>query len=303
MTENIIRKEKTKNAALLFFAFVGFIASFISVYEYFRPSSGSILSISGRVDTFRVPLYAGGALQNSTSGREYASELRSDNCADVAVPGIATITLGELAELEIPEEEVDAAIICKDAIDVEYAARFAGIYSSGYGTIYTYQLDNSGTEIARDIRLADDEVLTAQYRRGSEFVELKKQRGDEFYRLPELNPGETLTLLAWTGEYHPTERYLDAEDFPALTYSGPAPSFVIAKRIEGAWGEIGSFFEGTPWPIAIVILGAIGVLLLLALVFVISIVDALINGKPISSIFKSDQEAAEDDLIDDLAAS
>lgn len=288
------KKERVKNFAFLFFAFVGFIASLISVLQYFRPGDGSYLEVHAYSQDFRVPLYAGAGMRSGERGRSYASKLRSEACDEVAIPGLASLSYAQLAELELDTEAYEAALTCRDLIDVEYAARFSGNESGQFSSLITYEIVNRGAQVAREIRISDEDVIAAEYRRGQKFQQLSKADKEEFYKLPELNPQESMTVLIWAGSPTFSQRFIDREDLPSITYSGPEIQFSISRRVSGVWSDLGGFLDDTPLPILIVLMLAASIVILFGVVFVFSVIDVIINGKPFSSIFIAEKNETEE---------
>lgn len=295
MSEIVTNKERTKNIAVLFFAFVGFVASIVTILQYVAPEQSSKLQIDASYNTFRVPLYVGENLYSGSPARDIAKELKNRGCLDINPSDVESKSDAEIRSLGISDSKKKSASTCRQFIDIEYASRWAGGYSTGYSTLYQYAIKNDGSKVANGIRIDGTDVIALQYQRGRKFIDLRKDENESFYNLPSLNPQEKIDVLIWSDDYHSNDRYVKYEDIPTVTYSGSSVDVNITKRVPQIWYDIFSFFDGLPLLISAAFVVALSMIVVLALVLVISIGEALVTGKPISSIFKpkSQTEAAE----------
>lgn len=282
------KSESIKSTALLFFAFVGFVASFITVVEFLRPKSNTSLDVQAQIHDFRVPLYVAANLKNDSAARILARELKKRACQTVQVPGIASISYADLGKIDLSEAELDKALKCKDAIDVEYAARWAGIYGSGYSTLYEYEIQNTGTEIAKQIRLSSENVLAIQFRRDAlKFFDLPKSEDESFYNIPDLNPGEKINLLIWSDDYHSDVKYVSDNDLPKLSFSGSRVNISLFLPVPYEVYGFYSAYEDMPIWLFFIFFVAMCFIVTMAVIFVFSIAEAVLRGKPLSSIFET----------------
>lgn len=293
MTDISSGKERIKNFSIIFFAFVGFIASVVTIIQFFTPTETSKLNIDAQYNSFRVPLYVGENLYKDSPARQFAKSTKEAFCKNVDVPDLESKNDQELKKLKLPKNKEESASICRQAIDMEFAARWSGAYSDGYSTLYEYTIKNDGTRVASDIRLDGTDVFAAQYARGKKFVDIRKTEGEPYYDLPDLNPQEKIDLLIWSNDYHIIDQYTDHDDLPAVTYAGSKVEFNLRKRVDERWYGIFEFFDDFPIVISIAIAVAISFMVVLGIILVISILDALITGKPLSSIFKAKNETEE----------
>lgn len=291
-------KSKILNASLVFFAIVGFLASVVTVLEYLRPATESSLSVDLFPYEFRTPHYSGQSMQNGEPARRASASLSELFCIDLDENQVRNTERADLTEFVTDDVPLDQVIDCKNFTEIEFASRWNGEYSSSERGLYKYVVTNNGRSVAEDIRIQAADLNSLQYRRGTDFIDVEKSNDEEYFALPELNPNETLEVLAWTSNssFLPMRHYAEADDYPRVTFAGSRVSTNLYKMVPYTWYEFSDFVDSAPLLFLIVFLIVGAVIVLLALWLVVAVPMALVTGKPLNQVFV----AEKDDEVHDL---
>ena len=295
--------KRLPNIALAFFAFVGFIASAVTVIEFFSSKDASALSVEVYVNRFLVPLYPAAPLQSAKPARTLAESLRSTACSGQNEDAVIETDMKKIEALEGPKEKVDALKDCKNFIAIEFAARWSGEYSQDEVSLYEYNIENVGDKIASDIRVQAKNINSLQYKRGDSYVEVKKTDNDEYFKIPDLNPREKVRVLAWgsSKSYPVSAKYIRIDDIPSITFSGQIVETELYKPVTGGWYNLYEMFRDSPIMLTIfIILGSF--LVVFSVLFSVSVVIALTTGRPLSEVFNSGTSTKSSKRLDDAPA-
>ncbi|MEM1053635.1 MAG: hypothetical protein AAGI28_16240 [Pseudomonadota bacterium] len=208
-------------------------------------------------------------------------------CSQNTVANVSEISWSELAAKEISDEQLVAAANCKDALKGLEAATWVGVNSTGYSTLYHYEVTNNGSVAAEKIRIDAKDVFAIQVRQGDGFRRMTKQRRGSFYELPDLNPGEALDVLIWSEEWNSEQALFRETEFPKVTFSGRRVDFRIKREVSEFWYEVSDFFDTFPLVVGVILLISFSFVITLGVVFLFAFADAVVKGKPISDLFET----------------
>lgn len=272
---------QAKTVILGLFAVIGFLASIVTIMSFFSQSSGARLEVDTYANRFRTPLYSGGALKQGEDARAIVEKLRDHDCDG---QNQDKVLLEDYATASKNPKEYN----CKLMIDIEFAARWNGENAGSFSRLFEYEIRNSGDGIARDIRIRASELNSLQYQRANGFVDIRKDHEGEFFHLPDLNPGETLSVLAWSNSSVSESPYWREESPPAITYAGARIKVQKNLPVPEGWYTIyDTVIKGSsPIFIGLLVVG-LSVAVVLIIAFIISIGTAIYQGNPISSVFKA----------------
>lgn len=261
------------------FASVGFVAAIVQILSFFS-NGGSQLRV-------RITPHSG-----VIQGR-VLSNIRDSEAHKGFVTSIAEDQSGFYCEAFKKTTNSDKAYNllksqCDRAEGFKAILRLLRDYD-GSTKYFDYQIENIGSSTAKAIKLSNKDVFDVDISRAGDYDEqINRKENENFYRLPDLNPGEKISLRAWSSDFRmdPDDTWLSASDFPAITYEG-GKSHVVLNRVTPAfYSDLHDWLSTFPLPITILILlflcTVIGVLILVFF----AIVEALVRGKPLAEVFK-----------------
>jgi hypothetical protein len=273
-----------------FFALVGFLASVVTIAQFFRSDDSSSLSVIVTQHKFQIPYYSGKALQSNQPARLLGEDLRKELCKGLSDDLVLKTEYNEISEKF--GDKADTISTCKKAQDLEFSARWTGEYSSSDFALYEYIIKNDGNKPADGMRLQSSDLNTAQYSTDEKnFVELKKKDGESFYSLPTLNPGESLTVLAWSNTPFFNTSFQEWNDLPTITYAGAIIHTEFMKNVPDGWYNAFDFISSIPWILLFIFVSAIAFAIVLIFAGVIGLVQVIATGKTFSEVFSSDEKS------------
>jgi len=279
------------NLALLFFAVVGFLGSAVTVIQFFKPDEVSKLEVEIYPSEFRTPKYSSGALESGEAARDLVRDVRSTACEGLNQDEILKTDRSDLATLSKNEPELEIITSCKNWTEIEFAARWAGEYSESDGEMLRYEVKNTGRKVAEDIRIRATQLNSLQYKIGNAYIEATKGSDEEYFEIPDLNPNESVTILAWSSSFLITRTYSDWDDYPPITFAGSEVHTELFKPVPDGWFNFHDNVRDMP----IIILGVFVVFFSLLVVLLtwltIAIPTALLTGKSLSDVFDPDTKS------------
>ena len=278
-------RQKAASAALFIFAFVGFIASIIAVVSYFQPEDSGVLRVEITPNDFRIPLELAEPFAEGKPSRRLLDDLKVSFCEP---PEASKADTG--AKTNTTSKETADTSLCEQGTDVEWLGRWSSAYANDPGTLYEYEIENRGSAVAEQIRIAAPGVASVQIRRGASFTNIPEDKSKDYYSIPDLNPREKATVLIWM--IRQSNEILDYEDAPEVTFSGATVKTEIFRRVPQGWWNVYDIFGTAPTWILVVVIVGIAILIVLALALIIAVFDALVKGKPLRSIFETPPSAA-----------
>lgn len=214
-----------------------------------------------------------------------AESLKEAACKDLDE---AEINSTSRADLEKHEESSRQAVLdCKDLTEVEFAARWNGEFSEADNLLLEYGIKNVGAKAATDIRIQGKDLNSLQYQSGKTFIDLQKKKGNEFFELPNLNPGESVRVLAWSSGYFPSLTYADWDDFPIVTFAGSQVHTELMKDVPDGWCNIYDFFTNAPLIIVLAFVIFISISVCFALYLLIGFAMSLATGRSFKEVFSN----------------
>ncbi|MBX3560861.1 MAG: hypothetical protein KF780_03515 [Sphingomonas sp.] len=287
---------KASGAALFFFAIVGFVASIVTIVAFLKPDSAGALHVEITPSYFQIPMEVASPFGEGESARRMLSDLRRSACES----NRQTLQSGEerredQAGNEERSSNSETSNLCEDARATDRAVAWLVAYSSGPGTLYRYEITNNGTRLAQQIRITSENVASLQIRRGGNFLNIIEDDQGEYYQLPDLNPRESLSVLVWTVNPRYGLLYQGAEDAPRVTFSGHLVTTEFLKHVPDGWWNMYDFTRNLPTIFVIVFVVALAFVIVFTIIFVIAIMDAIIRGKPLSSVFQTQKKQDSND--------
>ncbi|MCB2014933.1 MAG: hypothetical protein R3E11_06430 [Sphingobium sp.] len=277
MDENVAAvKQKAASAALFFFAFVGFIASIVAIVSYLYPAQSGVLRVEITPNDFRIPLEVAQPFAESSPARTMAADFKKILCAP---PKKAPVEANKPASQQTSTESD-----CEQAGDIDWVARWSYAFATSPGTLYQYEIKNLGSGIAEKIRISGKDVASLQIKRGTKFLDIQPDKNDEFYDIPDLNPHEEVEVLIWMDGV--SLGFLDYSDAPVVTFAGASVKKEIMRRVPENWWNIYDTFGHTSAVMLIVFVIGASFLVTISVVLVISIIVAVVQGRPIKSVFE-----------------
>lgn len=291
MTEGIIDNsaKKLTNAALIFFAAVGFIASVVTVLTYLNPSEISSLRVTVTPGYFRIPEYTAGLGKSDSTAKKLVDDMAKLMCKDFDRNSLAGLDDAAIAAMKFDSKKHELAINCRDINQAEFMMRWSAAFADDPSTLYRYSVENDGTKIAQRIRLSSESVNAVQIRRGSKYANIDKGTSGDSFPIPDLNPKEQIDLIVWTNLESYRDTYWDTDGAPKVTFSGSNIHTEFMRYVPDGWWGIYDFFETMPIVLIIIFVVVIAMLVTFGSVLAISIPIALITGKPIGSIFETEK--------------
>ena len=286
-------RARRKDFLLGLFAIIGLLSSIITISSYFSQGKGAKLEVEIYSNQFRTPIYSGGALREGKEARIYAEGLRKADCDRLNEDKILASTYDSL-------EKDKVSFACKLAIDLEFAARWNGEHATNFSAMYEYNIKNSGDGVAREIRIKAGNLNSLEYKRGSDFYDLRKDSDGEFFHLPDLNPDESIYVLAWTNASNYQNPYWREETPPSVTYDGSKIHIEKMIPVSDGWYEIydGYIKDSSPaFLVAVFVTISFGITFLVALL--VSFAIHIYQGKPIRDFFKTTPSQATMDEAKD----
>lgn len=278
-------RQKAASLALFLFAFVGFIASIVAVATYFQPKDTGVLHVDITPNDFQVPLEVSQPFAEGAPARKLAADVKAMFCerAKKSSKPAKQESESETQDQSAPSE------LCDQAGDLDWAARWTNAWDTA-GTLYRYDIENRGAAVAQKIRIAGKGVASLQLQRGDKFADIQPDKGEDFYDLPDLNPHEKATVLIWTtGQGN---EFLGYDDAPSVTFSGASVSKQLYRRVPDSWASIYDSFGDMPTILLIAVLIGLSIIVTLAVVLVVSIIAALVSGKPLRTVFETPKAEA-----------
>ena len=284
-------RQKAASAALFVFAFVGFIASVIAVMSYFQSTDRGALRVQITPNDFRIPLELAGPFEKGSASKRILDDLMDGLCTPSDGTKTTPTKVVPPQTSKAPPEEPDLSI-CERAQNAEWLARWASVYAESPGTLYEYEIENRGSAVAAQIRVAAEGIASLQIERGRKFADVQPDKSEGYYSLPDLNPREKATILIWMVG-HDTELF-DYADAPKVTFSGASVRTEMLRRVPEGWFDIYDLIGEAPRVVLVVLVVGISLLISLTFVLIIGITEALVKGKPIRSVFTTSAKANDD---------
>ncbi len=282
------QKNKLLQYSLVIFAFFGFISSLVSVFAFFYPSETSSLEARVTQERFRVPLYIGQDFKNYSDSNRLITTWRTITCDDLNEDIVSKHTMKEIGDGSIVGHDAQSASLCKLAQEAETAALWAGDHSDQFYAMYIIEFTNNGSKIANGLKIGSDKIAAIQRSQADNYVDITSALKDGFYPLPDLNPKESMKVIAWAkSPIGYSFRYIDKSDLPSITYSGGSVDIKLMREVPEFWYNLFDIFEGIPLLITIPFLISICIGVASTVLISMAVIDALIRGKPLREIFKN----------------
>jgi hypothetical protein len=268
--------------AFTLFAIVGFISSLIGIYQFFSTPS-AILRATLKEYTVALPEKARLSL---TEGEKVELESSTDD---------AIAKKCELVEVGYDGTKSKNYFYDKDDCLALKTTRnkIKSVLSFGEQDRRGFLIDiqNSGSIIASNIKLVSEKPLEVAASRDSKNpVDIKPRDNFKVFLLPDLNPGEKISLDAV--EIDPRGDFYigidDDEPRPQVSFSGGYTRYEVYSLTSSSMAKLFSLIAELPLFI-IIVLGLAIILLLLGIILApIQLIDAITNGLKPSAIFRND---------------
>lgn len=266
-------------AALFIFAAIGAVASAITIIS-FLSSGSSRLHASAYVNRLLIP--------------QSIQRVLTDQAETDTIPDFVRMleTAFECNASETAEgKELDHT--CAHLTDLETVSEKINQYGRLGGAVVEIELENRGSSRATNIRIDSSRIEDLNLERPDGEWVTPQQNESKQYLIPDLNPGESLNVLAFHNSYTPY-RYSQwqVEDFlPQITYSEGLVDYTPYSHQLNSFSDHINDMSVFDWVFGtiMVIAGSIFVTILVFLPF--ALIDARMKGKPISSVFKPEQPA------------
>ena len=186
-----------RNFALFFFTLIGFIASITTIATYFQGSPHSALMVKVFPNQVLIPKYVSGYLEDDSSTRKYAKGLMNELCKGIDSNALIGLSDDGLSKIKIPKKSADEITSCRDAHAVDFVLRWNNQFGNSIGALIHYQIENVGSDIAKGIRIPSSEINSMEIRKGSTFIQIKENKEQAYFSVPDLNPNERADVYAW----------------------------------------------------------------------------------------------------------
>lgn len=270
---------------LAFFAIVGFLASVVTVLEFFRNDENSALQVTASQHKFLTPQYSGKRMQDGEPARGFSQNLRNEFCEGLDDSEVLRTEYKDLASKF--GDNARKAETCKLAQDVEFSARWNGEYSDSIGALYEYEIKNVGNEVAQGIRISADRLNSVQYTRDGEIFIAIENTDDQYFELPDINPNESYSIYAWNYGGFPDLEYRDWGDLPKITYKGSRIDVEFMKPVPDGWFDLYEFLFSLSWISATLFILAASGVVVIAFASVIGPIQMAVTGQSFSEVFSS----------------
>ena len=281
--------QKASKFVLWLFAGVGFIAAIIQIAQYVWPNA-SELKVSASIQQPLNQRTVVDALNSNTEAPGFLRSLvdndRKDYCELASSP-------------KVPKDDADlASSKCRSA-KAALGVLDLVLMNPDF-RIVSYDLENTGSQIARELRVSAKDVTEVILTSGTETRDVARKAGEDFFRLPDLNPGEKLAVAVWSTSYavDPKNEYMSESDLPKITFSGGKPDLTMLRLIPSFYTDVKYFLDIFPLPISMLLIIALCFLVTMLVVAFFTAIDALIRGKPLNEAFGTAGKAKPTDVSD-----
>lgn len=275
-------RSKLSSAGLWIFAAIGAIASLITIVGFLKPSTAQ-LEVSVYPNQFAVPNFIESVLSDNIYG----------NGADL-VEKIAAGVCVDKQKVDHSYKVVDKNDpVCKNLSDIKIASNQISRLQGSY--LYDMRIVNTGSSVAKGIKLNGSYIVAADM-----FVdenELIKNPVTESgsYKVPDMNPGDEIKILVWSRlPTYDFRSFYDFEKIPRITYENGSieqNTYIHAPRM---YADTYDFMNSFHWSIQAFIIFVAALLIVLPTVLILSTIEALVKGKPLSSVFQTTTPVASE---------
>jgi len=150
-----------------------------------------------------------------------------------------------------------------------------------------YFIENSGTSIARSIRVSGNSINSIDlYSEDGNYEKILLETSPEGYRLPDLNPGDKVVIYIWSSLVSYDNRDILAESYlPKITYDGGVVVPSIYVHAPQFYYDLYDNLREFPWPVATIIVLIICSIVGILFIFAVAAVSTIVSGRPLSTLF------------------
>lgn len=276
----ISQKGKFKTYIVWIFAFIGALASFLAILDFFKSENAQL-----QIDVYPNKVYVPYVIKSELSTgkgdnfRLFVDTILSEFCNKAERE--------EANGVEIDTYDVKDKHICSHVVSFRNASNLLNKVTP-QTTFYEYKIKNTGKSVAKNIRLSGPDLIAFEV--FSENGRIASDGKDEVtgsYILPSLNPNETLSLSLWVNglpNYNYDEIY-SWDDLPRVTFEKNSVSLNVWTHVPSQFYAIYNFFNILPLWLSLIFLIIICILITLILFLIISIPIGLAQGKSFQEIF------------------
>lgn len=298
MSETIERtRSRIVQSTLIFFSFIGFVASTIAIVDYFRGESASELTIGVTSDDFLIPQYVASYLREGDSTRRLAEIDKNIACEGINSNDIIRLDESELNSFRVEGKTQGQIRLCRDSHAIAFVLRWADTFSRGRGAMITYNIKNTGNQSAQDIKLNSELINAVQVERGRNFTEIDEFNNEDYYKLPDLNPGESMKVFVWvSGEINDVFTgydFLYEKAIPTITHSGSVVSINHYKSVSETYADAVEIVADLPIVLAIPVLLIVCFVVTGVSIAAVSLIVGLYQGKSLQQIFGTEEKSDE----------
>jgi hypothetical protein len=269
---------KASNFIVWLFAIVGFVAAIVQILSYFS-TGGSQLRV--RI-TPHEGIVEGALLKAVQDGPDEGSVTQiADDEHDFYCRYLKS-------ENRSPQQAKEDNDRCARADALNSFVRLVRGYD-GTTKYFDYQIENVGSSTANQIRLSGNDIYAVETVKPSPYSGRIDQRpGENFYRLPGINPGETLLARVWSTDSRVMldSEWLSTSDFPIVTYEGGRAHLSLNKLTPAFYSDLHGFLSDFPLPITIIIVLAVATVVGIIVLIFLTVVATLLKGGSVAAVFK-----------------
>ena len=260
---------------LWLFAAIGALASIVAIAAFFWPNKAQV-EVDIYPNEFKIPLVIESVfVENSThNGRAFINNLNDDICKNPK----KSKSLDENDNKHVCDH-INAIVVASDEISN---------VTSFPVSMYRMEVRNNGRSVAKGLRLSGSGIKAVNiFNESDQWIANEINESGAFV-LPNLNPGENIKVYAWSKfpryEY---KSFYDFEKIPQITYEDGSAS--IATKVHSAriFSDIYDFLQAFPLFIQVIMVSFLSIFVSVPFLISVSIIDAIVNKKPLSSIFNT----------------
>lgn len=269
------------SAVLFVFAAVGFLGSVATIYGVLQYKEAR-LNADVYPSRLKFPYYFNAALgpDFKDNGRAFINMLKREICDQKQSTGLKT---------KSDEKDGSKSHACKHIEDIQFASdQISDIYYSS-GMEYDISLTNKGNTKASGIKVRSGEVIFLNVFSGSDRINIEYDKNSSTYSLPDLNPGETYKIEVWQKGRPYTYNEVYDFDVPKISFDGPAVNINIFNYTPNYFFTAYDFIRDMGFIFSSIIVLFICFIVGICIIFIIAVIDALVKGKPIASVFKTEK--------------
>lgn len=205
LASRLLLLRKFGQLSLWAFAFIGFVAASLQIYEYFARIGGS-LEVYISEHKYASPVFmrkAFGSLEYDSPLGGMAHKLQQDKCKEQPIKDrLQDIDVGSLTQFN-----------CDEAKNFKRAVSFGSIDYVSSPQMLEILFKNTSSFSANNIRISGEGIDYVEIISGLRERQEITEKNNNFL-LPQLNPGEEMTTYVWGGSL------MTMLDGPKITFAG-----------------------------------------------------------------------------------